>query len=206
MSTIVTTAAEIPPAPYYVLSDDAFMSDWGGAEGRLNTIILPCTDRAEAEIVAANARNRDEQRNVRILDRLPALSSGVVYSLMDKAEAPRWYEPGAFTPEPADQPYNGWSNYKTWATDLWITNDEDGYTAARAAIARGGIAALRAYVEGLPDIQRALRGTIPSSGLAADLHEDEQQNARETRDHAAIMRAALGKINWQEIVDALREE
>ncbi len=68
MSTTITMATEIPAAPYYVLTDDSFMSDWGGAEGRVNTIILPAADRDEAEIVATNARNRDEQRNVRILD------------------------------------------------------------------------------------------------------------------------------------------
>jgi hypothetical protein len=55
MSTIVTTAEAIPSAPYYVLSDDAFMSDWGEAQGRVNTIILPCSDWAEAETVATNA-------------------------------------------------------------------------------------------------------------------------------------------------------
>ncbi len=158
MSTTITMTTEIPAAPYYVLTDDSFMSDWGGAEGRVNTIILPAADRDEAEIVAANARNRDEQRNVRILDRTPALSSGVVYSLMDKASAARWYTPHAFEPEPVDQPYNGWCNYKTWATDLWITNDEEGYDAARAAIARGGADALRDYVLALPDIQRSLQG------------------------------------------------
>jgi hypothetical protein len=42
--------------------------------------------------------------------------------------------------------------------------------------------------------------------LAADLYEDEQQNARETRDYARIMRDALDKIDWSEIVEALREE
>ena len=34
MSTTITTAEAIPPAPYFVLSDNAFMSDWGEAEGR----------------------------------------------------------------------------------------------------------------------------------------------------------------------------
>jgi hypothetical protein len=182
------------------------MSDWGGAEGRVNTIILPCADRAEAEIVAANARNRDEQRNVRILNRKPALSSGVVYSLMTKEEASRWYEPGGFTPEPADQPYNGWSNYKTWVTHAWLTSDEESYEAARSSMARGGTDALRAYVQALPDMTQALRGLVPASGLAADLYEDEQQNARETRSHAQIMRDALAKVNWQEVAEALREE
>lgn len=156
--------------------------------------------------MAANARNRNEQRNVRIIDRTPALSSGVVYSLMDRDTAPRWYTPAAFAPEPDDQPYNGWSNYKTWATDLWITNDQEGYEAARAAVAGGGAESLRAYVLSLPLIQQALQGTVPDSGLAADLFEDEQQNARETRDPAAIMHDALNKINWQEIVEVLSEE
>ena len=38
------------------------------------------------------------------------------------------------------------------------------------------------------------------------LYEDEQQNARETRSHAQIMRDALAKVNWQEIAEALRQE
>lgn len=29
MSKIITSVDAIPAAPYYVLSDDAFMSDWG---------------------------------------------------------------------------------------------------------------------------------------------------------------------------------
>lgn len=128
--------------------------------------------------------------------------------MLDRESATRWYTRGAFEPEPTNQPYNGWTNYATWATDLWITNDQEGYEAARAAIASGGAAALRAYVQDLPDIKRALRGQgpAPTSGLAADLYEDEQQNARETRDRAGIMRGALDKINWREIAEALREE
>lgn len=105
----------------------------------------------------------------------------------------------------------GWAktaNYKTWATDLWITNDQEGYDAARAAVAEGGAEALRAYVSALPDIARVLRGQgdVPTSGLAADLYEDEQRNARETRGRAEVMRDALARIDWPEIVEALREE
>jgi len=82
MSKTITFVDEIPAAPYYVLSDDAFMSDWGEAQGLVNTIIMPVASRDEADVVATNARNRDEQRNVRILDRTPALSSGVLYTLL----------------------------------------------------------------------------------------------------------------------------
>lgn len=109
-------------------------------------------------------------------------------------------------PEPTDQPYNGWSNYKTWATDLWLTNDPAGRDAAQEAVAHGGVAALRAYVQTLPEMRHALQGTIPTSGLAADLYEDERQNARETRDRAQILRDALAKVNWLELAAALREE
>jgi hypothetical protein len=42
--------------------------------------------------------------------------------------------------------------------------------------------------------------------LTTNLYEDEQQNARETRNHAQMMRDALGKVTWQEIAEALRQE
>jgi hypothetical protein len=64
------------------------------------------------------------------------------------------------------------------------------YEVARASLARGGTEALRSYVQSLPDIQRALQGSVPASGLAAELYEDEQQNAREMRSRARIMRDA----------------
>jgi hypothetical protein len=68
----LVTAAERGEGEVALPADDAFISDWGEADGRVNTIILPWSDRAEAEIVATNARSRDEQRNVRIIDRKPA--------------------------------------------------------------------------------------------------------------------------------------
>lgn len=97
MSTTVTTTAEIPPAPYYVLSNDTFMSGWGHAEGKTNTVILPCESADEAKIVADNARARSDQKRVRIVTRKPRLQAGHLYSLMDRHEASRWYEPGYFS-------------------------------------------------------------------------------------------------------------
>src|SRR2546423_1389595 len=63
MSTIITTAEAIPIAAYYVLSDDAFMSNWGLAEGRVNTIILPCSNRPGRRPVRGRTteRPRDAQ-------------------------------------------------------------------------------------------------------------------------------------------------
>jgi hypothetical protein len=30
-----------------------------------------------------------------------------------------------------DKKYNGWSNYETWVTNLWLTNDENTYAQCR---------------------------------------------------------------------------
>jgi hypothetical protein len=38
-------------------------------------------------------------------------------------------------------------------------------------------------IAALPNIMQALHGSVPASGLATDLYENEQQNARETRNH-----------------------
>jgi hypothetical protein len=66
---------------------------------------------------------------------------------MTKEEASRWYEPGGFTPEPTDRPYNGWSNYKTWATGAWLTSDEESYDSACASPAQTATTANSTRVE-----------------------------------------------------------
>ncbi len=97
MSSTITTAQEIPAAPCYVLSNDSFMSGWGPAKGKINTLILPCRSFAEAEIVAQNARNRTDQKRVRIVGNKPRIQSHVYYSLHDRTDYSRWYENGGFT-------------------------------------------------------------------------------------------------------------
>lgn len=96
MGQIITKQSEIPEAPYYVLANDSFMSGWGPAAGKTNTVILPCRSYEEAEVVAANARARSDMRRVRIAYLPPKLSKRNIYSLMDRETAGRWYTPGAF--------------------------------------------------------------------------------------------------------------
>lgn len=97
MSTNVTAQSEIPDAPYYVLSNDTFMSGWGLAKGKTNTLIFPCETREEAETVRENALYRTDQKRVRVLVRKPQLrTSRVYYSLTDREEAEAWYTPGAW--------------------------------------------------------------------------------------------------------------
>lgn len=90
MST-VNKKSEIPDAPFYVLSNDTFMSGWGVAEGRTNTCVLPCESEEEAERVARNARSRSDQKRVRIVANKPRLSETVVWSLLTKDRASAWY-------------------------------------------------------------------------------------------------------------------
>src|SRR5512138_1255677 len=96
MSETITSQSQIPDAPYYVLANDSFLSNWGTAAGKTNTVILPCKSYDEAEIVAANAKARSEMRRVRIAYLKPKLSSHIIYSLMDRETAGRWYTPGGF--------------------------------------------------------------------------------------------------------------
>jgi hypothetical protein len=90
---------------------------------------------------------------------------------------------------------------------LWINKNVHPLLFKTAVgIVLGVVIAFILYMVYLPDIQRAVLGSVPSSGLATDLYEDEQQNARETRSPAQTMRGALAKVNWQEIAEALRQE
>ena len=91
MSRIIDQRSEIPNAPVYVLANDRFMSGWGPAEGKINTVILPCADRHEAQQVAAYARSRKEQQRVRIVSDKPRLRPGHLYSLLTRENASAWY-------------------------------------------------------------------------------------------------------------------
>ncbi len=91
MSTIITSAREIPAAPYYVLATDSFMSGWGQAAGTKNVVILPCADWYEMKHVRAYCASRSEMKYVRTVYSKPRLNPNYVYSLFDRASAPAWY-------------------------------------------------------------------------------------------------------------------
>lgn len=93
----VTSARQIPAAPYYVLTNDRFMSGWGRATGKINTIVLACRSHGEAVAVARYCRERPEQTRVRIVTRKPHVRGNVLYSLMTWDKCPKWYRYSTYT-------------------------------------------------------------------------------------------------------------
>ncbi len=98
MSIQAKKQSDIPEAVCYVMATDTFMSGWGEAAGKLNTVVLPCDSKAEAEIVAENARNRTDMDCVRICSGPPRveLRSLHLISVMCREDASRWYEVNGF--------------------------------------------------------------------------------------------------------------
>lgn len=86
--------------------------------------------------------------------------------------------------------YNGWSNYETWAVNLWLSNDEGSYrhwtdrTRELVAECGGGDTDRSALARLARELKDAVHEecAIPKANLAADL-----------------MSAALGEVDWREI-------
>lgn len=91
-----------------------------------------------------------------------------------------------------EQGYNGWSNYETWATALWIDNNQVTYTHARE-LAKGG-------------------GLRPKAHLAEQLQvwiEDEREaweGDRSASLYTDLLGAAMSEIDWREIAEAILSE
>lgn len=84
--------------------------------------------------------------------------------------------------------YAGHANYATWATILWLTNDQPTYTEARRVANRAddhytAADELRTYTIDLTGAD-----DLPAS-LAADL-----------------LQSALGSVDWLDVLDSLRDD
>lgn len=83
---------------YWVCMTDRFMSGWGYAEDKINKLVLECDTMEEAEIVAANARRREEMKYVNIrYGQKPYYNTRDYYtSYHGKTDYARWYRPNQF--------------------------------------------------------------------------------------------------------------
>jgi len=78
------------------------------------------------------------------------------------------------------QEYNGWTNYETWACNLWLNNDESMY---HSALSIESSQDLREWVEGLSDLK--------------------QEDAMLTSMFNDI--GSMWRVNWIEIYEAFEE-
>ena len=82
--------------------------------------------------------------------------------------------------------YNGWTNYETWVTKLWLDNDEGSYRYWADQARHADIATLAKQLESEHD--EAIPENM-TTGLFADL-----------------LTSALQEVNWEEIAESLIEE
>jgi hypothetical protein len=80
----VRFASEIPDAPYYVCANDRFLSGWGPAQGKTNTVIFPCSTMIEVHRMMSILEARNDMRYVRVCYTKPRLKArGYFYQVLD---------------------------------------------------------------------------------------------------------------------------
>ncbi len=89
--------------------------------------------------------------------------------------------------------YNGWTNRETWATHLWLTNDEFTYSSARQVVGTEfEFEFMRA---------EALEDFVGDILNGEHIYSDQDQVNAMASDIGSLWR-----VNWREIVEALRED
>ena len=106
----------------------------------------------------------------------------------------------------ASQNYNGWSNYPTWAVNLWLSNDEGLYNEALALVAEITSATestsevwtlAESHRFNLADSFRDWVGELSADGFASLGDPRAEPSMRDD-----LFGWALDQVDWQEIADA----
>ena len=100
-----------------------------------------------------------------------------------------------------DKRYNGWTNYETWAVNLWLTNEQGDYEFFREAARE----CFESAIEDHPDY------FTPSEQaryqLADRMKETVNEMAPECKGmYGDLLGAALSEVNWNEIANGFLEE
>ena len=106
--------------------------------------------------------------------------------------------------EPKTTEYNGWSNYETWAVNLWMTNDQhsDSYwrEAATAAWERAGDGTPNQFMDREHNAQQLLADHMKGD------HEEQVPDEAGGSVYADLLTSALSEVNWHEIAKAFLED
>ena len=102
-----------------------------------------------------------------------------------------------------EKTYNGWTNYETWAVNLWIDNDQGSYTYWReqAGSHYENVADCDSVHEGLWSHRSAARSKLAEQ--IKDEFEDASPLADQANVYSDLLTAALGEVDWHEIADHL---
>lgn len=100
-----------------------------------------------------------------------------------------------------DVAYNGWTNYETWVTALWLGNEQYSYDTWRQAA--------RSAAEDnhhRPGMTVAEAATIIVADQLKDHHEDAMHSFLEEANMTCslwtdLLRSALSEVNWYEIAE-----
>jgi hypothetical protein len=107
-----------------------------------------------------------------------------------------------------DKRYNGWTNYETWAVNLWLDNEQGSqeYLQEQAQAAWDSASLYCAQVtDGIWTVEQAATFTLADS--LKDWHEEMASDITGIAGvFADLIGAALGAVNWQEIAEHLIAE
>src|SRR2546430_1656122 len=90
----------------------------------------------------------------------------------------------------SDQTYNGWSNYETWAVNMFLDGNYDGE----------GV-----YLEAQEITRQAMETSEDAYGLAADLKNYVEEAVISDQFEGLrgdLLGAALSEVDWQELAEA----
>jgi len=71
--------AEIPDAHCYVVSTSTHTPDLRVSDGKIVVLVVPCKSLKEANRVMAHAKNRKDQKNVKLVFNFPKYHPGVAH-------------------------------------------------------------------------------------------------------------------------------
>ena len=101
--------------------------------------------------------------------------------------------------------YNGWTNYETWALNLWLENEEGSYNYWRGEARRH-----RAEASECEQVKAGTWTTEQAAtfNLADALRDDLEAGSPTTEAsvYSDLLNAALSEVNWHEVANAFLEE